>query len=190
MKQLTGLEWEEAEWTLKTIDLCEDRLAHLKTRMAEERKGDKQIEQLMGVPGIGPVVALAFAAFIGEGSRFDNASQVSNYLGLTPRVDISGTIVKYGWITKRGNTCLRALLVQAAWSLIRSSKGGALKERYEYMTKEKGLGKKKSIVAIARRLAELLWTLLRTGNDYEIRKFIGPFRGALIEDMVTEALAS
>ena len=58
------------------------------------------------------------------------------------------------------------------------------------MTKGKGLGKKESIVAIARRLAELLWTLLRTGNDYEIRKFIGSVQSTPVEDMVTEALAS
>jgi transposase len=51
-----------------------------------------------------------------------------------------------GGITKRGNGYLRALLVQGAW---------ALKERYEYMMEEKGLGKKKVIVAIARRLGEL-----------------------------------
>jgi hypothetical protein len=63
------------------------------------------------------------------------------------------------------------------------------------MTQVKGLGKKKSIVAIARRLAELLWTLLRTGDEYEIRRFIGASKdfgssGTPIEAMVTEALAS
>jgi transposase len=190
IKQLTGLEREEAEWALKAIDLYEERMVHLEKHMAAERKGDKQIKQLMDVPGIGPVVSLAFAAFLGDGRRFDNASQVSNYLGLVPRVDISGTIVKYGGITKRGNKYLRALLVQASWAVVRSKKGGALKERYEYMTQIKGLGKKKSIVAIARRLAELLWVLLRTGTDYEIRKFTGPSKGTPVEDMVTEALAS
>jgi transposase len=127
---------------------------------------------------------------LGDGSRFDNASQVSNYLGLVPRVDISGTLVKYGGITKRGNKYLRALLVQASWVMVRSKKGGALKERYEYMTQVKGLGKKKAIVAIARRLAELLWTLLRNGNSYEVRKFIGPVKNAAIETMAIEALAS
>jgi hypothetical protein len=43
-------------------------------------------------------------------------------------------------------------LVQAAWALVRSKKGGALKERYEYMTKGKSIGKKKSIVAAATQL--------------------------------------
>jgi hypothetical protein len=189
VKQLTGLEWEEATWVLKTIDLHEERMVEQEKprtygSKAAERKGDKEIERLMNVPGAGPVVSLAFVSFLGAGSRFDNASQVSNYLGLIPRVDISGTI---RGITKRGNKYLRALVVPA---LVRSKKGGALKERYTYMTQTKGLGKKKSIVAIARRLAELLWALVRNGTDYEIRKFTGPPKSTPVEAMVTEALAS
>jgi transposase len=173
VKLLSGQEREEAVWALKAIDLAEERMAGLDGQMAKEREGDREIERLQGVPGIGPVVSLAYVAYVGDGSRFENAAQVSNYLGMVPRVDISGTLVRYGGITKAGNGYLRALLVQAAWALIRTKSGGALKERYEYMTKEKGLGKKKAIVAIARRLGELLWTLLRQGTDYEVRHFSG-----------------
>jgi transposase len=186
VKLLSGQEAEEAVWALKTIALSERRIAELDKQMAEEREGEGDIERLMSVPGVGPVVSLAFAAYVGDGSRFENGAQVSNYFGLVPRVDISGTIVKYGGITKGGNGYMRALLVQAAWALIRSRNGGALKERYEYMTKVKGLGKKKTIVAIARRLGELLWTLLRQGTDYEIRRFAGGRAVALAR----EALAS
>lgn len=64
-----------------------------------------------------------------------------------------------------------------------------MKERYWYMTKEKGLGKKKSIVAIARRLAELLYTLLRNGTEYEVRKFSGGKNRAEVETLAEEALA-
>jgi transposase len=170
---LSGYEAEEAAWILKRLEVHEGRLEELGRRMAEEREGDEQIERLEGVAGVGPLGALAFVAFVGKAIRFENASQVSNYLGLVPRVDISGTIVRYGGITKRGNRYLRSLLVQAAWALLRSSKGGALRERYWYMTREKGIGKKKSIIAIARRLAELMYTLLRDGSRYEVRKFRG-----------------
>jgi transposase len=82
----------------------EERIAKLEEQIATEREGDSEIPRLMEAAGIGPVVSLAFVAFIGDGRRFESASQVGNYLGLTPRVDISGTIVKYGGITKRGNT--------------------------------------------------------------------------------------
>ncbi|MDR2305257.1 MAG: hypothetical protein LBE10_11820 [Treponema sp.] len=84
---------------------------------------------------------------------------------------------------------MRALLVQAAWVLIRTKNGGALKERYEYMTKEKGLGKKKAIVAIVRRLGELLWILLRQGTDYKVRHFSGN-KPVSVEDVVQQALTA
>jgi hypothetical protein len=63
-------------------------------------------------------------------------------------VDISGTLVRYGGITKQGTGIVGGL--------IRSKDGGALKERYEYMAEVEGTGKKKTIVAAARRLGELL----------------------------------
>jgi transposase len=186
IQRLSGQEREEAVWAARVIAEHEGRIAKPDEQMAGEREGDEQNAGLMKVPGIGPVVSLAFVAFIGDGSRFENASQVSNNPGLAPRVDISGRIVKYGGITKRGNTYVRALLVQASWTLIKAKEGGVLKERYVYMTGEKGVGKKGTIVAIGRRVAELLWTLLRNGSDYESRKFAGHSTAA---DMVTEALA-
>jgi transposase len=189
VRMLSGQEREEGGWALKVIELAEGRMAVLDGQMAEERKGDQEIERLQRVPGVGPVVSLAYAAYVGDGSRFENAAQVSNYLGLVPRVDISGTLVRYGGITKAGNGYLRALLVQAAWALIRTKGGGALKERYEYMTKEKGLGKKKAIVAIARRLGELLWTLLRQGTEYEVRHFSGN-KPVSVEDLAQQALTA
>jgi transposase len=189
VKQLGGLEREEAQWILQTLELHDAHIAALDLEMAEERKGDEDIERLMTVPGVGPIVSLAFVAFIGDGIRFDNASQVSNYLGLTPKVDISGDTVRIGEITKRGNGYLRALLVQAAWALVRAKSGGALKERYRYMTQTKGLGKKKSIIAVARRLAELLWTLLRQGTTYEIRQFAAAAQETAAKNLVNEALA-
>jgi len=130
---------------------------------------------------VGPKAAFAFLAFVCA-SRFESAGQVGNYLGLAPRVYMSGDTVRYGRITKRGNGYVRALLVQAAWALVRSRKGGKLKERYEYMTRTKGLGKKKAIVAVARRLAEMMYAMARDGAPYEARPFYGGAR-------VGEALA-
>jgi hypothetical protein len=52
-----------------------------------------------------------------------------------------------------------------------SKKWGALKEWFEYMTKVKGKGKKKTIVAISRKLGELMYTVMKSGTDYEERHF-------------------
>jgi hypothetical protein len=57
------------------------------------------------------------------------------------------------------------------------------------MTKEKGVGKKKAIVAIARRLGELLWTVLRQGTDYEVRHFTGN-KAVSVKDMARQALTA
>jgi len=169
-KQLEGFEREEAEHLLQCLELYEARIAALDKRIDEEAAEDGQMQRLQTVPGVGPKVSFAFVAHVAA-ERFENAAQVSNYLGLVPRVYISGDTVRYGKITKRGNGYVRALLVQAAWSLARTKQGGNLKLRYEYMTKEKGMSKKKTIVGIARRLAVLLYTLMRDGTGYEARPF-------------------
>jgi transposase len=171
IKRLSSLERIEAEHLLRCLELYEERVASLEKAMEEESAGDELIERLQTVPGVGPKVSFAFVAHVGA-QRFENAGQVSNYLGLVPRVYISGDTVRYGKITKRGNGYLRALLVQAAWSITWSKNGGKLKERYDYMTSEKGISKKKAIVAVARRLAELMYTLMKDGTRYEYKPFI------------------
>jgi transposase len=162
---LSGIELDEANYLLDCLDLYENRIKSLDKKIAEESAGDEQIERLQSIPGVGPKTSFAFVAHVAA-ERFENASQVSNYLGLVPRVYMSGETVRYGRITKRGNGYVRALLVQASWALVRSRHGGKLQELYFYMTKEKSISKKKAIVAVARRLAELMYTLMKHEAKY------------------------
>ena len=171
IKMLSGLDREDAEYLVKVIKLHEERIENLEMKMKKESEGNEMIQRLQEIPGVGPMVSFAFSAHVGA-ERFENAGQLSNYLGLVPRVYMSGDTVRYGSITKRGNSFIRALLVQASWALIRSRNGGKLKERYEYMTVEKSLSKKKAIVAIARRLAEMMYVLMRDGSRYRPTSFI------------------
>jgi len=170
IKELGGIELDEAEYLVQCLDLCEKRIEKLDKMIAEESAGDEEIERLQSIPGVGPKVAFGFASHVGA-ARFENAGQLSNFLGLVPRVYMSGDTVRYGPITKRGNSHIRALLVQAAWALVRSKTGGKLKEMYEYMTIEKSKNKKKAIVAVARRLAEMMYTMMRDKTWYARRKF-------------------
>jgi transposase len=176
---LYGQEREEAEWLLKHLDLYDRRLQELRMRIQQEAKTDEDMKRLQTIAGVGPVVAYAYVADIGDGNRFGSGSQISNYLGFVPRLDYLGTIQRHGHITKRGNGYLRALLVQAAWSMIRSKKGGALREMYRFKTSEKGLSKKKTIVTVGRRMAELMYSVLRNKTKYEPRHWKG------IRDMAT-----
>jgi transposase len=173
IKELTGLELEEALYLVENLDLCDRLIASLEKQMATEAASDEIIQQLQSIPGVGPKVAFAFAAHVAA-ERFENASQLSNYLGLVPRVYISGDTVRHGSITKRGNAYLRGLLVQSAWALIRSRSGDKLKARYEYMTLEQSISKKKAAVAIARRIAELMYAMMRDRTWYASRPFVPP----------------
>jgi transposase len=170
---LQGQEREEAQWLLKHLELYEQRIKELKAKMHREARADEDMKRLQSIAGVGPVVAYAYVAHVGDGSRFSKGAQVSNYLGFAPRLDYSGTIQRQGHITKRGNGYLRGLLVQSAWAAVRSKKGGVLRERYLYKTAEKGMSKKKTIVAIGRRLAELMYSVLKNKSKYEPRRWKG-----------------
>jgi transposase len=61
------------------------------------------MKNLQTIPGVGPIVAYAFAAHVGDGSRFSTGAQASNYIGFVPRLDYSGAIQRNGPITKRRN---------------------------------------------------------------------------------------
>ena len=132
IKVLTGLEREEAEWILKYLEMHEQRIKELKRKIQKDAKEDEDMKRLQKIAGVGPVVAYAFTAHVGDGSRFSKGAQVSNYIGFVPRLDFSGDTQRHGHITKRGNAYLRGLLVQAAWSTVRSKSGGALQERYKH----------------------------------------------------------
>jgi transposase len=170
---LAGLERAEAEWLLKYLELHEQRIKELKDKIQKEAKKDEDMQNLQTVPGVGPVVAYAFVAHVGDGSRFSAGAQVSNYIGFVPRLDYSGTVRRNGPITKQGNGYLRGLLVQAAWSMVRCKKESSLKDRYACLTVYGGKSKKKAIVSIGRRLAELMHAVLRNKSNYEPRAWVG-----------------
>lgn len=118
---------------------------------------------LMSCPGVGPIVACSFISVIDEAGRFRNAHQVEAYLGLVPSESTSGKR-KLGSITKAGNAYLRAMLVQAAWHVLRARTSSALKVWGMAIAAKKG--KRVAVVAIARRLAGIMWAMWRDNEPY------------------------
>ena len=119
LPQLFGYEVGQAKRVCERLTLLEAQIKELEQTITKECKADKDIERLKTIPGVGDKTALAFTAYVGDGKRFNNGDEVANYLGLVPRVDCSGSINRYGHITKKGNRIVRALLYQAAWSIVR-----------------------------------------------------------------------
>lgn len=184
IKILKGIFLMQAKRSLQRLELIENQIKDVEELLAEETKGDKNIEKLEEIPGVGKQLAATYVAFIGDGSRYPNVSTIGAACGLVPKIDMSCSINRIGHITKCGNSNLRSLLILASWSHLRAKNGGALKYKYLYMTKVQSKGKKIAIVAIARKLAELMYTILKNGTSYEKRT------SPTISKLVDEALAS
>jgi transposase len=90
------------------------RIDHV-TREIETLAGnDQACQRLMTIPGIGPIIASAMVATIGDGSAFRCGRDFGAWLGLVPRQTSTGDRTILGRISKRGNNYLRMLFVQAA----------------------------------------------------------------------------
>lgn len=185
IKILKGLSSVQAERNLKKLELIDEQIIEVKKLLDKELEGDKNIETLMEIPGVGKQLASSFVAFLGDGSRYPNVSCIGAATGLVPKLDMSSTICRLGHIIKCGNPGLRSLLILAAWSHVRSNGGGSIKDKFIYMTTVQSKSKKIAIVAAARKLAELMYTLLKNGTSYEKR--VSPDISKLAEESLSIA---
>ncbi len=123
------------------------------------------IRRLMTVPSIGSVVASAFVSVIDEAGRFRNAHQVESYLGLVPSEDTTGGRRRLGAISKAGNSYLRSLLVEVSWTLLRKKDDDPLARWARQIARRRGA--RIAVVALARRLAGVLWAIWRDDTVYD-----------------------
>ena len=102
-------------------------------------------------PGIGALSAMRLVLELGDMARFPTTGSLPHYLGLTPSEYSSGEVVRRGHILKCGPGALRALLLQCAWAAVCKAKDPQLRAVFERL--EPRVGRKRAIVAVARRLA-------------------------------------
>lgn len=135
--------------------------------LAKKRYPETQL--LRQVPGVGPVTALAFVLIMQDPNRFRRSRNVGAYLGLTPARRESGQSHPQLRIRKEGNTMLRQLLVQCAHYMTGPfGQDCDLRRFAERLLARGGPGaRKRAIVAVARKLAVLLYHLWSTGEVYE-----------------------
>ena len=131
---------------------------------------DERVQRLRTVPSIGPVTATAFVATLDDVRRFRRAHEVEAYLGLVPRERSSGETQRRGRITKAGPSRTRSLLIQAAVSILRRRAPEAEALRLWALHIAVRRGKPIATVALARRLAGILYALLRDGSVFAPRR--------------------
>ncbi len=122
-----------------------------------------EVRRLMTIPGVDATVALSIVAAVGDFRRFRQPEQLVSYLGLNPRVRQSGSQpATHGRITKHGRAHARGMLVEAAWAAAKTP--GPLRAFYERVRGRRGM--QIAVVATARKLACLCWTMIERGEDY------------------------
>ncbi len=141
---------------------------------------DERVQRLRSVPSIGPVTAAAFVATIDDVRRFRRAHEVEAYLGLVPRELSSGESQRRGRITKAGHARTRWLLIQAAVSILRRRPPQAEALRTWALHIAARRGKHIATVALARRLAGILYALLRDGSVFDPRRSPRPEAAATV----------
>lgn len=127
-------------------------------------KADSLCRRLMSMPGVGPMTALGYVSTLDKIERFADAHKVAAYLGLVPGEKSSSDHQQRLSITKAGSSRLRWLLVQAAWSARRHAPAHPMVKWS--LEVEKRRGKRMAIVALARKMAGVLYALWRDGTVY------------------------
>jgi transposase len=152
------------ERQLLTIEQLTTQVRAADRDVAQVAEAHDVCRRLTTVPGIGPTTALRYVAALDTVGRFPSAHAVEAYLGLTPGEKSSSGRQRRLGITKAGPRALRSLLVQAAWAARRAAPTDPLVRWARAV--EQRRGRKAATIALARKLAGILYALWRDDAVY------------------------
>jgi transposase len=158
----------ELDLELTQLDSLTAQLAEVEGRLEEIAKNDDRIRRVQTIPGVGRKTAEVLVTALDDVNRFDNARQVSAYIGLVPRQYQSGETDRNGRITKRGSRLLRTMLLECAWASLRYNPWA--KEVYQRICGGQKTRKKKAAIALARKIAVVAWAMLKHGTDWDPKR--------------------
>ena len=146
----------------------DERVEEVSGEIEALAKADHACQRLMTVPGIGPIIASAMVAAVGDGAAFTKGRDFAAWLGLVPRQTSTGDRTILGRISKRGNKYLRTLFVQGARSLLIRSTNWPRHSFGPWLeTASRRLHRNVLAVALANKLARIAWSVLHRGDDYQ-----------------------
>lgn len=142
-------------------------IQELERWVRQEAGRDEAVQRLQTIPSVGPISALTLVAAVDGIKRFTRAKQLTSYCGIVPTVRASADRQEQGPITREGRSEVRAVWIQAAHSLVRSRKPEArpLQRWFGRLARRRGF--RTAIVALARRMLNVAFYLLRDGTRFE-----------------------
>ncbi len=160
MRNLINVLW--SEWKL-----IEQQLEELNDELERICAADAGCTRIRQIPGIGPVVATAIVAAIGNGAAFHKGREFAAWLGIVPRQYSTGGKTNLLSISKRGNVYLRKILIHGARAAVLRIKRdrapiGAWLDRLDARAHKNVV-----VVAMANKIARTAWAVLSSGNDYK-----------------------
>jgi transposase len=161
---------------LEEIRSLETRIAALERELTELASQSQACRRLLTIPGVGLLTATAMVAAVGDIAGFKSARHFACWLGLTPREFSSGDTRRLGRISKCGDTYLRMLLIHGARAVLRSAvvatRAGRPLDRLRQwaLQVQARTCHNKAAVALANKLARIVWTTWRHGENFQPRE--------------------
>jgi transposase len=159
MRNLLALLWNE--W--KELEL---QIVQMNDEVEQIASSDAACMRLRQIPGIGPLVATAIVAAIGNGAAFRKGREFAAWMGLVPKQYSTGGKAKLYGISKRGNNYLRKILIHGARAVVLRSKRERIAIGAWMTSLETRAPRNVLIVATANKLARIAWAVLTSGQDY------------------------
>jgi transposase len=154
----------------------EDRIGALDRELKSIAQERDDTARLVSIPGVGALTATAFVGAVPDIASFRRARQFSSWLGLTPREHSSGNARRLGSISRRGNVHLRTSLVHGARSALLAANrlehaGKPLSSLQRWALElQRRSGHNKASVALANRMARIIWALWTRAEHYDVAR--------------------
>jgi transposase len=146
------------------LDGLDIKLKGLEARVMAWHRQDQTSQCLATIPGVGPISGVSFALKVPDPKAFRSARHFASWLGITPREASTGGRQRLGKISRQGDEDLRRLLVIGATAVIRAAKPGRVSPWLMALLARKS--KKVAAVALANKMARIVWAMMISGETY------------------------
>jgi transposase len=166
--ELTGLSRGLLATLADELAGLEARLHELDQQLVALCRQSELCRRVSSVPGIGPVIATALVASIGDGRQFKNGRELAAWIGLVPRQRSSGGKIRLVGIGKRAHRYLRNLLIHGGRAVLRFARGKTDPRSRWLSGLEARRGRNCAIIGQANKTARIAWAVLARGEPFQV----------------------